>query len=337
MPIIESRFNPPSLLRPAWVQTIAPTLIRRAPQGNGSHETLELDDGDFLELEWHNPKRPRSSPSLVILTHGLEGSTTSSYMLGLISTLTAQGYHVLAWNMRGCGTQRNRLLPWYHSGQTADLGAVITHAIARFPALAISLVGISIGGNIVCKYLGEMGDAISSTIRSAVAVSPPLDLRSSAEVLARPSRALYMRYLLTPLRERMREKAKRFPNQVTISDLATIRSFREFDERYTAPLHGFSSVDHYWDTCSGLQFLRHVTVPLYVVSALDDPFLSPSCFPTEIAHNSAFIHLETPRYGGHVGFIESASMRRTWLERRVTEYLSHSSQAYDSRNPDLQF
>jgi predicted alpha/beta-fold hydrolase len=181
---------------------------------------------------------------------------------------------------------------------------------------------VSIGGNIVCKYVGELGANLHPKIRRAVAISPPLDLRSSAQVLAQPSRTLYMRYLLQPLRERMREKARRFPEHIDISGLSSIRSFHQFDARYTAPLHGFQSVDHYWDSCSGLHYLPFVTIPTHIISALDDPFLSPSCFPKELAESSAFIHLETPQHGGHVGFIESLSMGRTWLEQRVLEYLS---------------
>ncbi len=322
MPLIPSSFNPPLLLRASWMQTIAPKLLRRSPHVDGVEEILELTDGDFLELEWHRPKQSSPSTPLVILTHGLEGSTKSNYARGLISALVEKRYHVLAWNMRGCGTHRNRLVSWYHSGQTSDLQLVINQALARYPELPISLVGVSIGGNIICKYVGELGVNLHPAIRRAIAISPPLDLRSSAQVLARPSRALYMRYLLQPLRERMREKARRFPKQIDISNLSRIRSFHEFDTHYTAPIHGFQSVDHYWDSCSGLQFLPLTRIPIHIISALDDPFLSPSCFPTDLASTSQLVHLETPSHGGHVGFIESLFMKQTWLERRVLESLS---------------
>lgn len=322
MPLVASSFKPPACLRPSWVQTIIPALTRRPRRVTGLQEILELDDGDFLELEWHTPHTPSPSAPLVILTHGLEGSTKSSYMVGLISTLLETDHLVLAWNMRGCGLRRNRLLSWYHSGKTSDLGLVINHALTRFSERQVALIGVSIGGNIVCKYVGEKGSELPAAIRSAIAISPPLDLRGSAEVLARPSRALYMRYLLKPLRERMREKARRFPEQVDISGLSAIRSFHQFDANYTAPMHGFESVDHYWDSCSGLHFLPRTTIPIHIVSALDDPFLSPSCFPSELASSSPLIHLETPRHGGHVGFIDSLAMRRTWLEQRVLDYLA---------------
>jgi predicted alpha/beta-fold hydrolase len=325
MPLLTSSFRPPYLLRPPWVQTITPKLLRKPCISPGIHELLELSDGDFLELEWHGLQSASPKFPLIILSHGLEGSTKSNYLVGLISALVASNYPVLAWNMRGCGVHRNRLLPWYHSGQTEDLASIIERGSARFQDLPIVLIGISIGGNIVCKFLGERGKSIPSNIQSAIAVSPPLDLRSSAEILARPSRAIYMRYLLKPLRERMKEKAVRFPNQLDISGLSSICSFHEFDARYTAPIHGFRSVDHYWDCCSGLHFIPHTTIPTYIVSALDDPFLSPSCFPVTLAQSSSLIHLETPAYGGHVGFIDSLNMSRTWLERRILEYLSLSA------------
>jgi predicted alpha/beta-fold hydrolase len=339
MPLIEPSLLPPSYLRPAWIQTIAPTLLRNPPATYGVFEQFELPDGDFLELEWYAPKPSRatsvSAPAdhdhqprhtfrdtLVILTHGLEGSTKSSYLRGLIAALTKRAYPVLAWNMRGCGTQRNRLLTWYHSGETRDLAAIVKLACTRYPQHAIALVGVSIGGNIVCKYLGEQGSAISSVISQAIAISPPLDLRGSAGTLAHPSRALYMNYLLRPLRSRMKEKASRFPSMIDIRALHSIRSFHEFDSRFTAPLHGFASVDEYWELSSGARFLPAITVPTYILSALDDPFLSPGCFPTQFASTSGLIHLETPKHGGHVGFIDSLAMGETWLEKRVAAYLS---------------
>jgi hypothetical protein len=317
VPTIPSSFEPPAFLRPAWLQTITPSLFRRPKRPVGRAETLELPDGDFLELEWHSPERSE----LVVLSHGLEGSNTSSYLVGLTRALLDAGYGVLTWNMRGCGINRNRLSTWYHSGQSEDLRAVVCHALKAVTG-TLSLIGISVGGNITLKYLGEESSTIPTRIRAAIAVSVPCDLRSSAEKLAQPSNAIYMQYLLRPLRARMREKALRFPGLFDLSGLDSITTFREFDSRFTAPMHGFSSVDEYWETSSSRLFIPRIAIPTLLVSALDDPFLSPSCFPLTLAEEMDLLVLETPAHGGHVGFISSLNLSRTWLEHRAVTFLS---------------
>lgn len=320
MPEIPSSFSPPWFLRAARVQTITPSLFRRAPRLAHRQEILELPDGDFLELEWHG----EDSTKTAIVTHGLEGSTESGYVRGLIKSLLATGHQVVAWNMRGCGASRNRLPTWYHSGQSEDLRAIVRHALERASG-HLSLVGVSIGGNILMKYLGEEGSQASSRIRCAVAVSVPIDLKGSAEVLARPENGLYMRYLLKPLRARMREKKARFPTLFDTTGLSSMRTFHEFDSRYTAPVHGFRSVDHYWESSSSLHYLTAIEIPTLLINALDDPFLSPRCYPMEIARAKDNFYLETPRHGGHVGFIESLSLHTTWLDKRVAQFVNQHS------------
>lgn len=320
MPLVTSTFRPPLYLRSASIQTITPSLFRRLPLDDSRPETLELPDGDFLELEWTASDRSE----LVILTHGLEGSTQSSYIKGLAHALLQAGYGVLTWNMRGCGRDRNRLPTWYHSGQSSDLRAVINHATGRTFA-HIHAVGISVGGNILLKYLGEEGTAALDLISSATVVSVPMDLRGSAKELAKQKNRIYMNYLLKPLRARIREKARRFPKLFDTTRLDSIRTFQEFDTLYTAPMHGFASVDSYWDSSSSLHFLDAIRVPTLIISALDDPFLSPSCFPSEVARYSDALSLETPLWGGHVGFIDSLRLSRTWLDRRIVQNLADYS------------
>jgi predicted alpha/beta-fold hydrolase len=326
MPLIESSFSPPRVLRSAWLQTITPAVARRITLPPCTVETIALADGDLLELAWHPPLAPRRSISapprgLVVVTHGLEGSRQSTYVLGLARLLCRAGYLVLAWNMRGCGRKPNKLATWYHSGKSDDLMAVIMHARRRYPELRLSAVGFSIGGNILCKLLGEQGSRGTHGITAAVAVSAPLDLRGAAEALAHPSRRLYMEYFLRPLRARIREKAARFPELFSTARLDAITTFYEFDSLYTAPMHGFRSAEQYWEICSGRRYLEAITTPLLILTAKDDPFLSPLCFPQEIAMNSASTSLEAPEHGGHVGFIDSVTMRTTWCERRALEFL----------------
>jgi predicted alpha/beta-fold hydrolase len=317
MPIIDvSSFRPPALMSAASIQTILPSLARRPADPGFKREILELPDGDFLELDWLTS----GAGVLAVVNHGLEGSTASTYLRGMALALRAAGYDVLAWNMRGCGTERNRLKTWYHSGQSDDLRLVLKRALEAHKGPVV-LIGFSIGGNILLKYLGEEGNQVSSQVKAAVAISVPMDLESSADELARPSKSMYMSYLLKPLRARILEKAARFPGEFDVQGIDTIRTFHEFDARFTAPFHGFSSIQDYWGRASSLPYIGSITLPTLAVSALDDPFLSTQCFPFETARASKCVFLEVPKHGGHVGFVSGLSLQSTWVERRAIEFL----------------
>jgi len=318
MPLLQpSAFSPPRLLRAASLQTILPFLFRRVADPGFQREVLELPDGDFLELDWLRA----GSRHLAIVNHGLEGSTASGYVRRMATALHSAGYDVLAWNMRGSGTERNRLKSWYHSGQSDDLRHVLSRAMLQHKGIIV-LVGFSVGGNILLKYLGEEGTNVSPQIRSAVAISVPLDLAGSAAELAKPKNAIYMSHLLRGLRARILEKAARFPGQFDTTGLEQIRDFHEFDSRFTAPQHGFFSVEHYWKECSAHRFLDKISIPTLGLSALDDPFLSLGCFPTEKAQASRHFFLETPQHGGHIGFIKGFNLRPTWMNERTLEFFA---------------
>lgn len=316
MPLIKSSFHPRPYLRQRDLQSCIPALARRVPPLATTEEILELPDGDFLHTEWLR----QGSDRLAIISHGLEGSTQSSYVRGMARMLHLHGWDVLMWNMRGCGSRPNRLVTWYHSGQSEDLAHIVEFALGRHTG-SIDLVGFSVGGNITLKYLGECGDALSPRLRRAVSFSVPLDLRGCATTLARPRNLHYMQYLLRPLRERLREKAERFPGVFDLRGLSWIRTFHEFDRRFTAPFHGFASVDEYWDTASSLGRLSAIRIPTLIVSAKDDPFLSASSFPYELISTLEHVFLETPEYGGHVGFIPSLKLDETYLEGRAVDFL----------------
>jgi predicted alpha/beta-fold hydrolase len=321
MPLITPSFSPAFLFRSPHTQTIVPALFRNPKTNFTATHSLETPDGDILlyRLHQHGSKR------LAIVSHGLEGSFDSSYVLGMRNSLLSSGWDVLTWNMRGCGDMPNRLVSWYHSGKSDDLKRIVQHAIT-LPYDQISLIGFSVGGNITLKYLGEESEGLPSTLTSSVVVSVPMDLAGSADVLARPSNAMYMQYLLRPLRRRMREKKARFPKLFNIEGLSRITTFHEFDRRFTAPFHGFESVQEYWNSSSSLRFLPTISIPTLALSALDDPFLSPSCYPHELARTHQSIHLETPRHGGHVGFWDTLDLGGTWVERRAIEFLeAHSA------------
>lgn len=320
MPLLPSNFVPPRLLRSPHAQTIIPALLRKPTGVAREVFSLETPDGDILTVSQTHARQKR----LAIISHGLEGSMNSSYVLGMSQALVDSGWDVITWNMRGCGGIPNRLHTWYHSGKSDDLKVVIEYALTRSHQ-EIALVGFSVGGNITLKYLGEEGARISPRVRKAVAISVPMDLKSSAEQLALPRNRVYMEYLLKPLRARMRHKKSLFPDLFTIEGLDSIKTFREFDERFTAPFHGFNSVNHYWAECSSRRFISSINVPTLAVSALDDPFLALECFPSNIARDHPLFFFETPAHGGHVGFLNSYSLGNTWIERRTIDFLKNES------------
>ena len=316
MPLITSSFSPALIFSSPHTQTIVPALFRRPKSDSTVIHSLETSDGDLLLYRLYQ----RGNKRLAVISHGLEGSFDSSYVLGISNSLLSSGWDVLTWNMRGCGDKPNRLVTWYHSGKSEDLKHVVQHATSM-PYERISLIGFSVGGNITLKYLGEESDTLPSTIKSAVVFSVPMDLEGSADKLAKPSNAIYMRYLLRPLRRRMREKSTRFPTVFNIEGLSRITTFHEFDRRFTALFHGFKSVQEYWSASSSLRFLPTISIPTLALSALDDPFLSPSCYPYQIARTHPWIHLETPQHGGHVGFWDTLHLKNTWGEGRAIEFL----------------
>ena len=327
MPLITSSFSPGRLLRSPHIQTILPAIFRRPTLSVPATQSLETPDGDLLLYRLHQLGHTR----LAIISHGLEGSMDSSYVLGMTRTLLSSGWDVLTWNMRGCGDMPNRLMTWYHSGKSDDLKLMVQRACA-LPYESISLIGFSIGGNITLKYLGEDSGNLPPTIHSAVVISVPMDLEGAAHELAKPRNNIYMQYLLRPLRRRIREKAERFPGHFDIRGLSRVATFQEFDSRFTAPFHGFSSVEEYWSTCSSLYFLKTINVPTLAMTATDDPFLSPSCIPAAVANAHEHLYVEVCEYGGHVGFINSLNFSSVWSEERTIRFLEEQDKIVPAPN-----
>ena len=313
MPVIPSRFRPPALLANGHVQTILPVLLPRRIALPFVRERLELPDGDFLDLDCSRAGHSR----LAILTHGLEGSSSQKYIRGMAQTLHAARWDVLAWNFRGCSEEPNRLLRAYHSGDTADLAAII--AQSNYPRIA--LIGFSLGGNVTLKYVGEAPP--HPAIVAAAAISVPVDLASSARKLdQRRSNRIYLRRFIVPLIAKIEAKAQKFPGELNTSGLRAIRSFQEFDGRYTAPLHGFRDAEDYWTRASARQFLPRITVPTLILNARNDPFLTTDSMPFAEAEANPSLFLEAPDSGGHAGFLDFAHGVQPWSERRVAEFLA---------------
>lgn len=286
-------------------------------------ERVELADGDFLDLEWSRQEQSR----LVILCHGLEANAGASYVQEMGCALFQKGWDVLAWSYRGCSGELNRLPRFYHSGATEDLAAVVAHALASHPAEQIDLVGFSLGGNMILKHLGECGEELSPRLGRAVAFSVPCDLACSAAALDTSfNREVYMRRFIRSLADKVRRKHRAFPDDGRLdpTGLERLRTFREFDTAYTAPLHGFRDAEDYWARSSSRPFLARIRVPALLVNAANDPFLGPACYPREEAIGSEFFFLEIPAEGGHVGFPSGQS----WMAERALQFLFEDSSSH---------
>jgi predicted alpha/beta-fold hydrolase len=314
MPLIaSSTYRAPWGLGNGHLQTILPVLFRRVEPITCERERITTHDGDFLDLDWN---RGHHSNSLVIITHGLEGHSANASVQGMAGAFHRAGWDTLAWNLRGCSGEMNQLLRTYHSGAWEDLRCVIEHAAGSYRHIA--LVGFSIGGNLTLKYLGDRGSSIHPCIIGAVAFSVPCDLASSALALEGRINSIYMNHFLRDLRRKIREKAAAFPSEISTAELDRIRTFREFDGAYTAPLNGFHSAEDYWSRASSKPSLAGITIPTLLVNARNDPFLGPECFPKEEAVANPHLHLELPESGGHLGFITHGE--EYWSETRAVEF-----------------
>lgn len=314
-----SEYRPPLLYRSAHLQTIYPTLFRKPVLITSRRERVQTPDADFLDLDWS----PTSgSQRLAVLTHGLEGHSRGHYCQGMAAALQRAGWDVLAWNFRGCSGEPNQQLESYHSGATGELQLVLDHVFAKHDYKSVALIGFSLGGNLMLKYLGEQGHAIDPRIQAAVAISVPCDLAGSAKQLEAWQNRIYMRRFMRTLSAKVREKAARFPARITTDGLEQMRTFAQFDDAYTAPIHGFKNAEDYWARCSCLQVLKDIPIPTLLINAVDDPFLTPECYPHEAAAENEFFHLETPRHGGHLGFVAFNKTEEYWSERRAVDFLA---------------
>ena len=319
MPLIEqSSYKAPLGYVSGHLQTIYPALFRKVPLITTERERITTPDDDFLDLDW---ARERSSPRLAILTHGLEGSTSATYVQGMARALVRAGWNVLAWNFRGCSGEPNRRLRSYHSGAIDDLETVLHHAMERTDVKQIALIGFSLGGNLTLKLIGDLGHYIDPRIQAAVTFSVPCDLAGSAKRLEHAVNRLYMRRFLKTLRAKVREKIERFPGEIEDEGLDWMRTFREFDGAYTAPIHGFINAEDYWQQCSCSTRLQNIAIPTLLINAQDDPFLTPSCYPINKAKDSAMLHFEIPKHGGHMGFVQFKNGNTYWSEQRAVEFI----------------
>lgn len=324
--------------KPAWwlpgphLQTLWNPLWRKPPSLQRERERLWLEDGDFLDLDWHG--RHDAKAPLVLVLHGLTGSSKSLYVLGLQQALAVRGWASVALNWRGCSGEPNLLARGYHSGASEDLAATVRHLRAQRPMAPLYAVGYSLGGNVLLKYLGESGD--TSQLRGAVAVSVPFRLDQCADRLGQGFSRIYQAHFMNEMVAYVKTKQRLFAHRGMADRLAALdqlgpldgmRTFWDFDGRVTAPLHGFLDAADYYQRSSSRYFLGRIDTPTLIVQAADDPFVFRHSLP-EADELSACIQFELHAQGGHVGFVDGSPRRPGYyLERRIPQWLAARASA----------
>lgn len=316
MPVIEkSSYQAPYYLFSRHLETIGPGVFRKIEPVDYRRERIDTTDGDFLDLDWCR----RNSNKLVILSHGLEGNSRRTYMVGMARMFLSNNWDVLAWNCRSCSGEMNRKLKLYHHGATEDLDDVIVHVLQMKCYDSIVLVGFSMGGSLSMKYLGERSNSVSGVIKGGIGFSVPCDLGASARMLSRPQNVIYRKRFLQMLKKKIIRKSYQFPGVLDLNGLDRIKYFETFDQKYTAPINGFSSAEAFYQYASAGRYASGIKVPFLLVNAKNDPMLPPSCYPFEVARQSDCLFFEVPKRGGHVGFSLTGGASN-WAEIRALEF-----------------
>jgi len=312
------------------VQTVWGPLFRRTRLG-ARRERIATRDGDFVDLDWVEPSGSRENigaagvPLLLVL-HGLEGSSQSHYAVGLMRGAAARGWRAVTLNFRSCSGELNRRPQFYHSGHTDDLDDVVGRLLEREPETRLLAAGVSLGGNVLLKWLGEQEVSAPKQLAGVVAISVPFDLASCARALDTGlRRPVYAANFLATMREKVRRKASRDPGFAALVDLPgalKARTFAEYDRAATAPLNGFADERDYWVRASSGPYLPRIRRPTLLINALDDPIVPPAALPDPAAL-PPWIRTEFVERGGHAGFIEGPWPWRagSWAERRALEFL----------------
>ncbi|MDJ1482073.1 alpha/beta hydrolase [Cytophagaceae bacterium YF14B1] len=323
----ETTYRSPFYLFNGHLQTIIPAVMRKVNGISYYRERITTPDEDFLDLDWafaENKRKTEPTP-LAIISHGLEGDSQRPYVTGMVRMLTSEGYDVLAWNYRSCSGEINRQRRFYHIGATDDLHTVVEYITQMKPEYTeIVLLGFSAGGNITLKYLGEQGALLAPFIKKSVVFSVPLDVKTSSAKISKPQNFIYEQRFLRSLRKKILKKAEIMPQEIDIMPLQTIRKLKEFDDVYTAPLHGFKDAVDYYTRNSSKFFLQGIKVPTLIVNAINDPFLSPECFDQSLVTNLPNVWLQITQAGGHCGFMYQSLQNTFWSETRALSFLKES-------------
>ena len=318
MPLLKSHHKPNFLFKHGHFSTIYSAKLRPIPKLMQERERVALSDGDFIDVDWSFSKR--KTRRVAILLHGLEGNAQRVYIVGQAKQLVLNNWDVAAMNHRGCSGEDNLLYESYNSGRTDDLESLVAFILKKGQYDEISLVGFSLGGNLVLKYLGER-EVLPKEIKKGVAISAPLHLKGSLKVLSKVENMLYNKLFVHDLKKKYKRKMPHFPDKMNIETYQKIKTLFDFDNLYTAPAHGFIDALDYYEKSSSIQFLENIKVPVLILSAKNDSFLSKECYPIALASQLKNIYLEVPNYGGHVGFHKTN--KEQYSELRAVDFLTN--------------
>ena len=321
-----TQYSPAWWLPGAHAQTLWGKLFRREPLQPTVMERWDTPDGDFLDIHRLEAASPSPAARLLVL-HGLEGTIRSHYAQALLGEAHTRGWAADMLIFRSCGSELNRTRRFYHSGETTDLAFVVRRLLEESPEPSLVLAGVSLGGNVLLKYLGEQGVGLPRQIKAAAAVSVPFDLARSSRHINRGFARVYQRHFLRSLRQKAFGKLERFPDLIPRERLDAMQTMHDFDNMITAPLHGFRDADDYYSQSSSLGWIGRISIPTLLLSAADDPFLPPEVLDQVRAEASRnpVLELEFPRHGGHAGFISGLNPFRPdyYAERRACDFLAN--------------
>ena len=322
-------YCPPWWLPGGHIQTIYAALAAPRPRVAYRRERWDTPDGDFIDLDWVEKRGTgedgRSRAPRVVLFHGLEGSSHSPYALALMAAVRDAGWQGVVVHFRGCAGELNRLPRAYHSGDSTEIDWILQRLRARHPDALLFAAGVSLGGNALLKWLGETGASACSVIDRAAAVSAPVDLMAAGAVLDRGFNLLYTRHFLVTMKKKALAKLEQYPGLFDAARVRAAGTLRDFDDAFTAPLHGFRNTDDYWTRASSKPGLGKIRVPTLVINARNDPFLPARDLPatTEVSDTVA---LEQPEEGGHAGFVSGRFPGHLgWLPARVLDFFTRGS------------
>jgi uncharacterized protein len=309
-------YHAPTWLPGGNLQTIYASWLTPAPPAY-RRERWTTPDNDFIDLDWldGNPAAP-----LVVLFHGLEGSSRGHYGASLMRALQRAGLRGVVPHFRGCSGEPNRLARAYHSGDAAEIDWILRRLRKLNPDASIHAVGVSLGGNALLKWLGEQGSDAGQIICSAVAVSAPIDLNAAGDTLERGFNLIYTRHFMRSLKPKAEQKLAHHPGLLDRRRLRSAITLRHFDDVYTAPVHGYADARDYWTRASSKPVLRHIRIPTLLLNARNDPFLPAAALPTP-GEVSPAVTLEYPEQGGHVGFVSGPFPGNLfWLPQRILAF-----------------
>ena len=313
-----SPFQSPAWLPGGHAQTIWP-LARKGTLPPLRRERWDTPDGDFIDLDWLAGSTDTARP-LVVLFHGLEGSSRSHYARALLRALAVRGWRGVVPHFRGCSGEPNRLARAYHSGDSAEIDWILRRLAPLAGSAPLFAAGVSLGGNALLKWLGEREHEAGTLLAGAAAICPPLDLTISGHALGRGFNRLYSAHFLLTLRAKALAKHARHPGLFDAARVRRARSLYDFDDAYTGPVHGFAGADDYWRRASSKPWLRAIRVPTLLLNAANDPFVPPAALPRP-GELAAAVRVECPPHGGHVGFLGGAWPGHIgWLPERLLQH-----------------